>query len=335
MQPRGVKLRHSTMRVGGVVRRREFITRLGSAAAAWPLAARAQVTGRHYRIAMLGPQRSESLLDELGQTGFVEGRNLDIDGRGLGVAAASYETVAVELTEARPDVLMAAGPEAARAAQKATQRIPIVALADDLLGSKLVASMPHPDGNTTGVAIFAFQLDVKRLELLHEVLPGARRIAVLADHEPIRNIRDLESAARGFGVEIVPFSARSEEEVIRAIAAMKAAQVEAVNLLPSPILWGEFRSLIRDQLDLHRLPAIWQWPEGAEAGGLIAYGPRLSVVFRQCARQVAKLLRGAKVVDVPVEQPTGFELIINLKTARTLGVEIPPTLLSRADTAIE
>src|SRR5450755_4283789 len=177
MQPRGVKLRHSTMRVGGVVRRREFITRLGSAAAAWPLAARAQVTGRHYRIAMLEPQRSESLLDELGQTGFVEGRNLDIDGRGLGVAAASYETVAVELTEARPDVLMVAGPEAARAAQKATQRIPIVALADDLLGSKLVASMPHPDGNTTGVAIFAFQLDVKRLELLHEVLPGARRIA--------------------------------------------------------------------------------------------------------------------------------------------------------------
>jgi putative ABC transport system substrate-binding protein len=134
-----------------------------------------------------------------------EGRNLDIDGRGLGVAAASYETVAVELIEARPDVLMVAGPEAARAAQKATQRIPIVALADDLLGSKLVASMPHPDGNTTGVAIFAFQLDVKRLELLREALPGARRIAVFADHEPIRNIRDLESAARGFGIEIVPF----------------------------------------------------------------------------------------------------------------------------------
>ena len=265
----------------------------------------------------------------------MEGRNLDIDGRGLGVAAASYQTVAVELTEARPDVLMVAGTEAARAAQKATQRIPIVALADDLLGSKLVSSMPHPEGNTTGVAIFAFQLDVKRLELLHEALPRARRIAVFADHEPIRNIDALESAARAFGIEIVPFSARSEEEVIRAIAAMKAAPVEAVNLLASPILSGEFRSLIRDHLNLHRLPAIWQWPEGAEAGGLIAYGPRLGVVFRQCARQVAKLLRGAKVVDVPVEQPTGFELIINLKTAKTLGVEIPPTLLSRADTAIE
>jgi putative ABC transport system substrate-binding protein len=274
-------------------------------------------------------------VDELAQAGFVEGHNLEIDSRGLGVAAASYEEVAVELTKARLDVLMVAGPDAARAAQKATQRIPIVALADDLLGSKLVASMPHPEGNTTGVAIFAFQLDVKRLELLHEALPRARRIAVFADHEPIRNIEALESAARAFGIEIVPFSARSETEVIRAIDAMKATPVDAVNVLASPILGGALRLLLRDRFDLRGLPAILQWPEGAEAGGLIAYGPRLSVVFRQCARQVAKLLRGAKVVDVPVEQPTEFELIINLKTAKTLGVKFSPTLLSRANATIE
>jgi putative ABC transport system substrate-binding protein len=116
---------------------------------------------------------------------------------------------------------------------------------------------------------------------------------------------------------------------------MKTAQVEAVNLLASPILSGKFQSLIRDRLALRRLPAIWQWPEGAEDGGLIGYGPRLSMVYGQCARQVAKLLRGAKVVDVPVEQPTKFELIVNLKTAKTLGVEIPPMLLSRADKTIE
>ena len=316
------------------MRRREFITLLGGAAAMWPQAAPAQEVRRQYRIAIIGPPRWQSFLDELGQAGFVEGRNLEVDSRGMGVATASYETMAVELTKPRPDVLMVAGPEAARAAQKATQRIPIVALADDLLGSKLVASMHRPDGNTTGVAIFAFQLDVKRLGLLHEAIPGARRIAVFADHEPIRNIRALESAALGFGIEIVPFAARSEEEVIPAIAAMKATRVEAVNLLASPILWGKF-GLIHDRLDLHRLPAIWQWPEGAEAGGLIAYGPRLSVVSRQCARQVAKLLRGAKVADVPVEQPTEFELIINLKTAKTLGVEIPPALLSRADQVID
>jgi putative tryptophan/tyrosine transport system substrate-binding protein len=314
------------------VRRREFIARLGGVAAVWPLAARAQVTGRHYRIAMLGPR---SFFEELGQAGFVEGRNLEIDGRGLGVATASYEAVAVELTKAHPNVFMVAGTEAARALQKATQHIPIVALADDLLESKLVSSMPHPDGNTTGVAMFAFQLDIKRLELLHKALPGAQRIAVLADHEPIRGIDALKSAARAFGIEIVPFVARSEDEVIRAIDAMKATPVEAVNVLASPILGAHFRLLIRDRFDLRRLPAIWQWPEGAEAGGLIAYGPRLSVVFRQCARQVAKLLRGAKVADVPVEQPTEFELIINLKTAKTLGVEIPPALLSRANTTIE
>ena len=116
---------------------------------------------------------------------------------------------------------------------------------------------------------------------------------------------------------------------------MKAASVEAVNVLASPLLGGEFRSLIRDRFNLHHLPAILQWPEEAEAGGLIAYGPRLSVVFRQCARQVAKLLRGAKVVDVPVEQPTEFELIINLRTAKTLGVEMPPGLLSRANNTVE
>jgi putative tryptophan/tyrosine transport system substrate-binding protein len=265
----------------------------------------------------------------------VEGSNLEIDSRGLGVAPSSYEEVAVALAKARPDVLMVAGPAAARAAQKATQSIPIVALADDLLDSKLVASIPHPDGNTTGVGIFAFQLDIKRLELLHEALPGARRIAVLADHEPIRNIDALESAARKFGIEIVPFAARSEDEVVRAIDAMKASPAEAVNVSASPILGGELRSLIRDRLDLRRLPAMSQWPEEAEAGGLIAYGPSLSGVFRQCARQVTRLLRGAKVVDVPVEQPTEFELIINLRTAKRLGVDIPLGLLSRASATIE
>lgn len=317
------------------MRRREFIARLGGAAAAWPLAARAQVTGRQYRIAMLSPQRApQGFFEELGQTGFVEGRNLEIDGRGIGVPAATYEAVAVELAEARPDVFMVAGPEAARASQKATQHIPIVALADDLLESKLVSSMSHPEGNTTGVAMFAFQLDVKRLELLHEALPGVRRIAVLADHEPVRNIRALESAARGFGIEVVAFSARSRDQIAGAIEAMKAAPVEAVNVLASPILWGE-RSLIHDRLDLHRLPAVWQWPEAAELGGLIAYGPRLGGIFGQCARLVAKLLRGARVGDLPVEQPTGFELVINLKTAKRLGVEIPAGLLARADATLE
>ncbi|MCW2017750.1 ABC transporter substrate-binding protein [Bradyrhizobium ottawaense] len=301
-------------------------------AAALPIEARAQQAGRRYRVAALGPV-PRSFFDELGRAGFVRGSNLEIDSRGESVAAVSYASVAVELSELNPNVLMAVGAEAGRAAQKATQ--PIVVIADDLLGSKLVASMSHPEGNTTGVAIFAFQLDAKRLELLHEALPGTRRIAALADRLPIPNMITLESAAKRLGVEIVPFAARSEEDLIRVIDAMKVEEVEAVNLLASPILASKFQYLIRDRLALRRLPAILQWPEQAEEGGLMGYGPRLSTVFDQCARQVVRLLRGAKVAEVPVGQPTKFELVINLKTARVLGVEMPPMLLSRADRTIE
>jgi putative tryptophan/tyrosine transport system substrate-binding protein len=322
------------------MRRREFILGVAgvSVLAALPVA-RAQEAGRRYRIATLTNTPREdrawpAFLAELGHAGFVEGGNLDVDYRGFGVAPPSLEAVAIELTRARPDVIFATGPEAVRAAQQATRSIAIVAIADDLVASKLVASMPHPEGNTTGVAIFAVQLDVKRLELLHEALPEARRIGILADREQVPTLSALNAAARDFGIEISPFTARSQEEIIHAIDAMRATAVDAVNVLASPILWG-LLSVILDRLRLSRLPAMWQWPEGAEAGGLVAYGPRANVVLRQCARQVAKLLRGAKVADVPVEQPTKFELVINAKTARTLGLTIPPTLLARADQVIE
>jgi ABC-type uncharacterized transport system substrate-binding protein len=323
------------------MRRREFILGVGevSVLAALPVA-RAQEAGRRYRIAILTSTPREVGLPpafraELGHGGFVEGGNLDVDYRGFGVAPSSLEAVAIELTRARPDVIFATGPEAARATQRATTSIAIVALANDLVASGLVASMPHPEGNTTGVAIFAFQLDVKRLELLHEALPEARRIGILADREQVPIISALNAAARDFGIEISHFTARSQEEIIHAIDGMRATAVDAVNVLASPILYPFFVPLIIDRLRLSRLPGMLQWPEGAEAGGLIAYGPRLDETFRQCARQVAKLLRGAKVADVPVEQPTRFELVINAKTARTLGITIPPTLLARADQVIE
>jgi len=323
------------------MRRREFILGVGevSVLAALPVAW-AQEAGRRYRIAILTNTPREVGLPpafraELGHGGFVEGGNLDVDYRGFGVAPSSLEAVAIELTRARPDVIFATGPEAARATQRATTSIAIVALANDLVASGLVASMPHPEGNTTGVAIFAFQLDVKRLELLHETLPEARRIGILADREQVPIISALNAAARDFGIEISHFTARSQEEIIHAIDGMRATAVDAVNVLASPILYPFFVPLIIDRLRLSRLPGMLQWPEGTEAGGLVAYGPRLDEAFRQCARQVAKLLRGAKVADVPVEQPTRFELVINAKTARTLGITIPPTLLARADQVIE
>src|SRR3981189_1128150 len=310
------------------MRRREFILGVGevSVLAALPVA-RAQEAGRRYRIAILTNTPREVGLPpafraELGHGGFVEGGNLDVVCRGFCVAPSSLEAVAIELTRARPDVILATGPEAARAVQRATTSIAIVALANDLVASGLVASMPHPEGNTTGVAIFAFQLDVKRLELLHEALPEARRIGLPADREQVPIISALNAAARDFGLEISHFTARSQEEIIQAIDAMRATAVDAVNVLASPIL-SPFVSLIIDRLRLSRLPGMLQWPEGAEAGGLIAYGPRLDEAFRQCARQGAKLLRGAKAADVPVEQPTRFELVINAKTARTAGRHHP------------
>jgi putative ABC transport system substrate-binding protein len=316
------------------VRRREFLTLVGGAAALWPRAAPAQLAGRRYRIAMFTTEPAPFFVEELGRVGFVLGQNLEVDSRAVGVSPAAFEKLAVDVVKARPDVLVAFGPDAIRAAQNSTQHIPIQALADDLLGSKLVASMPHPEGNTTGVAIFAYQLDVKRLELLHEAIPKAQRIALLADHEPIRNIDALQNAGRALGVEIVQFTARSEDELNRTIEFMERKEIEAVNVLASPILW-KFRELLLDRLRMRRIPTIWQWPEGAETGGLIAYGPRLPEVFRQCARQVVKLLLGAKVADVPVEQPTELVLAINLRTANAFGMVIPPALLSRADQVID
>jgi putative tryptophan/tyrosine transport system substrate-binding protein len=242
--------------------------------------------------------------------------------------------MAIELVRSRPDVILAIGPEAAHAAQRATRSIAIVAMADDLVTSGLVKSMPHPEGNITGVAIFAFQLNVKRLEILHEALPEARRVGILADHNPIPSLLALDGAAHDLGIDIVPLAAPSKEEIVQAIDAMKARSVDAVNVLASPILWN-FRSLILERLRVSRLPPIWQWPEGAEQGGLIGYGPRDDAVFRQAALQVAKLLQGAMVADVPVEQPTKFELVINTKTARALGIAIPPTMLGRADQVID
>jgi putative tryptophan/tyrosine transport system substrate-binding protein len=182
----------------------------------------AQQAGRRYRIAPLtnAPRDIVSRADErpwhaflaeLGHGGFVESGNLDVDYRGFGVAPSSFEAVAIELTRARPNVIFATGPEAARAAQLATTSIAIAAVANDLVASGLVASMPHPEGNTTGVAIFAFQLDVKRLELLHEALPEARRIGILADREQVLTLSALNAAARDFGIEISSFTARSRK----------------------------------------------------------------------------------------------------------------------------
>ena len=326
------------------MKRRDFIKIVGGACAipassvAW-----SQGAGRTGRIGILAHDRIlddsqgggpnwRAFFDELAAGGFIEGTNLQVDRRRFGPTA--LDTVANELVRARPDVVFALATPVAHAVKRATRSIPIVAMADDLVTSGLVGSMAHPEENVTGVSIFAFQLDVKRLELLHEAMPNAKRIGILADPDQIRHPDVLDRAARDFGIEIVQFTATSNEEIIDAIDAMKAKSIDAVNVLASARL-SSVHSLILDRLTSQRLPSIYQWPQGAEVGWLIAYGPRLDGINRQCGRQVTKLLRGAKVADVPVEQPTKLVLAINLKTAKALGVIIPPTLLIRADQVID
>jgi putative tryptophan/tyrosine transport system substrate-binding protein len=235
------------------------------------------------------------------------------------------------------DVIYVSGEPGIRAAQQATTTIPIVGFAEDMVGSGLVNSLAHPGGNTTGVSILATELNGKHQEILIEAVPGLRRMAALADPSTAtpQQLQALKDAARARGVELSIYQVTTAEEIPSAIDAMKASGAAAVNVLPSPLLYGN-RQIIRQRVAALRLPAIYQSPEEAEEGGFIAYGPRLVQMFRELvAPQIVKVLRGAKPADIPVEQPTKFDLVINLKTAKALGLTLPESFLLRADEVIE
>jgi len=266
--------------------------------------------------------------------GWEEGRNIRflfawMEGRNERAPLLAGDFVAQNV-----DLIVTFGDPAIRAAQRATQSIPIVGMTDDMVGSGLVASLARPGGNTTGVSILAPELNVKRLELLHEFVPQARRIAVLADPSTISTHAQLTSAARDLGVELVLFEVQNPAQIGGPLDAIAAAKVEAVNVLASPQLYGA-RYLIIERLRNARLPAIYQFPEAAEEGGLLSYGPRLLLCFRHVVSLVDKVLRGANPAQLPIEQPSKFELIVNLKTANAIGLTITPTLLLRADAVIE
>jgi putative ABC transport system substrate-binding protein len=232
------------------------------------------------------------------------------------------------------DLIVTFGDPAIRAVQQATSRIPIVGMADDLVASGLVASMARPGGNTTGVSILASELDVKRLEVLREFVPQARQIAILVDPTTNSTRLQLEKAARDMGVQLSLFEAQDPSQIARALDAIAVAGVDAVNVLASPILTNG-RAAIIDRLRQARLPAIYQFPEAAEDGGLLAYGPRQLLAYRHVASLVDKILRGRLPADLPIEQPAKFQLVVNLKTATTMGLTISPSLLLRADEVIE
>ncbi len=324
------------------MRRREFITLLlGGAAAAWPLAASAQEPGRTYRLGGLSQSPRDApflvaLFDELRRLGFIEGQNLIIDGRGYGVRIGQFAEIAAELVKVQVDAIYCAGDAAIRAAQRATATIPILAIADDMVAAGLVRSLAKPGGNTTGVSIFATELDGKRQDILIEAVPGLRRMAALADlNKAAAKLDALQEAARARGIELSIHAVANPDEIVRAIGAAKTSEAAALNVLASPLL-NAYRRVIIERAAALRLPAIYQWPETAEEGGFAAYGPRIIQLYREAmARQLGRLLRGARPADLPIEQPSKFELVINLPTARALGLEVPPALLTRADKVIE
>jgi putative tryptophan/tyrosine transport system substrate-binding protein len=323
------------------MRRREFIA-LAGASVTWPVAAMAQQPGRTYRLAWLSPFTRDApfnvaFFDELRRRGFIEGQNLTIDFRAFTTHLDLISQYAVELATARPDVIYAGGGVAARAVQQATKNIPIVAVADDMVGEGLVESIARPNGNTTGISILATELDGKRQDILIEAVPGIRRMAAFADSSTLTEAkaRALQAAAGAHNVELSVYRITRDEEIPAAIDRVQASGAAALNVFASPMLDGNV-PLIMERVAALRLPAIYQWPAWAElGGGFIGYGPSLDLVVGLVARFVTSLLRGAKPADLPVEQPTKFQLVINLKTAKAMGVTVPEALLARADKVIE
>jgi putative ABC transport system substrate-binding protein len=244
---------------------------------------------------------------------------------------------AQELSNVKVDVIVCGGEAAVRAAQRATKTIPILGDATDMVGAGLVHSLANPDGNTTGFSILASQLDGKRLEILMEAVPGVRRVGALADDQSTlpQQLQMLEDAARARGVELPIYRVSRPKEIMKAIETAKNSGVEAINVLASAQFYV-YRQTILNGVAEQRIPAIFSSPIESEEGGLIAYGPRLVQLYRDIkARQLVRLLRGAKPTDLPIEQPTKFELVINLKTAAALGITVPATLVARADEVIE
>jgi putative ABC transport system substrate-binding protein len=324
------------------MRRREFISLLSSAALAWPLSARAQEPGRIYRLAVVVTYgRDEpaalALLDELRIQDFVEGKNLEIIPDGFRIRNDQAATVVPAIVKAAPDAIVSAGDFITQKFQEATKSIPLVAMTEDMVAAGFAASLARPGGNITGISLMSPDLDGKRQDILIEAVPNARRIAILADSNvaTLEHLRALETSARSsHGKELLVVRAANATEVVPAINDASTQGAAALNVLSSPMLHLNRRVIIERAAEL-RLPAIYQWPETADEGGLLGYGPSFIEVNRQRARMVARVLRGAKPADLPVQQPSTFKLTINLKTAKAMSHTVPAALVLRADKLIE
>ncbi len=271
---------------------------------------------------------------ELRGLSWHERRNVQIDIRWADGDLERLPHLAAELVAQRPRVLLGFGPIAIRTLQTATREIAIIGMSDDLVASHLAETMSRPGGNTTGVSIFAAELDAKRLELLRELLPQATRVGLLYDPGVSGSLAHLDAAAQALGFTLVSMPAESVDAAGPALDHLIAANVDAINILASSILHAARFAMI-ERLRAARLPAIHQWPETAQDGGVLCYGPTLQGIYRQLAVFTDKILRGATPAQLPIEHPTKLDLAVNLRAAREIGIEFPATLLARADQVIE
>jgi len=326
--------------------RRTFLGALAGALVAAPLAAEAQQTGKVWRIGYLGttPPTGATLpvwdafVQELRRRGYIEDQNLLLERRYSGGKPERFADFASEFVRLNVDLIVAGSTPAAKAAKQATNEIPIVAVSvGDPIGSGLIASLARPGGNVTGVSSQASELGGKGLALLHEIAPHASRIAVLWNpsvppHLP--SLREVEMAARALKMDVHPHEVRTADDLDTAFAAIVSERAMGLMQFDYQVTVVHRQRLLEFAAQ-HRLPALYPTRHYVDEGGLVYYGPSLADLFRQAAVYVDKILKGAKPSDLPMQQPTKFELVINLKTAKALGLTIPPSLLLRADQVIE
>jgi putative ABC transport system substrate-binding protein len=321
------------------------MTLLGGAVVACPLHARAQQpAGRTYRVGIVwantpavSAPRFAAVRQGLRELGYVEGENISFVQRGPDRTLRGQEltTLIAELVNQRVDVILTAGTSPTQAARSAAGAIPVVmTFVSDPIGSGFVASLARPGGNITGLTNFGPEMSVKWLELLRDLIPGAHRIAVLHDSSVRVLVNSMELAAATVGVQLTTSELKNDSALVEALSSFQREHAEALIVTLPPRTADQQRSVVQFAAT-NRLPTVYWWREYVDAGGLAYYGPSVTDMYQRAAVYVDKILKGARPADLPVEQPTRFSFVINLKTARTLGLTVSPALLARADEVIE
>ena len=327
-----------------MIRRRQFMTSLGGAAAAWPFAARAQQLKKHQRVGVLHPGQATSvntriavIREGLSESDPQRDSSIEMVVRLADGDLSRLPVLAKDLVSNRVDAIVAAGPPSVLAAKGATDTIPVIAidLESDPVASGLVASLARPGGNVTGVFLDFPDFSAKCLQLLIEAIPALARVGVVWDPTTgSLQLNSVQAAAQGFGISVEVFEARRVGDIADVFYAVDRSSIQGVLLLSSPLIGGN-PQLIADLATRRNIPTISLFPDIAREGGLLAYGPDIQALYRQAGAVARRVLNGAKVSEFPAERPTRFQLVANLKTARLLGITLPPSILVRADEVIE